>query len=85
MTAWVSRLVCVMWHGTCRGWTSGVDRNDIVGRGESPGCCSITLKSTLRPSMRGGVPVFRRSTRRGNARRRSASALAGASPARPPG
>ena len=38
----------------------------------------------LRPSMRGGVPVFRRSTTNGPSRRRCASVVAGGSPARPP-
>ena len=38
----------------------------------------------VRPSRRGGVPVLSRPTRNGRARSFSASALAGASPARPP-
>ncbi len=38
----------------------------------------------LRPSMRGGVPVFRRSAATGSSRSCCASVLAGGSPARPP-
>ena len=37
-----------------------------------------------RTAMRGGVPVFRRSTANGNSRSRVASRFAGGSPARPP-
>ncbi len=52
--------------------------------GASPGCSCILLKSTVRASIRGGVPVFKRSTLKGNSRKRSASAIEGGSPARPP-
>jgi hypothetical protein len=55
-----------------------------VGIGESPGCSSSPVKSMLRASMRGGVPVLSRPTPSAASRRRIAKALDGGSPARPP-
>jgi hypothetical protein len=49
----------------------------------SPGCSSHWLKSMLRPSMRGGVPVFRRPCGSLSSFRRAESDTAGGSPARP--
>jgi hypothetical protein len=38
----------------------------IVGNGVSPGCFCNTLKSIVRPSSLGGVPVFNRPTPKTN-------------------
>jgi hypothetical protein len=38
------------------------DSHQIVGNGMSPGCFCKTLKSIVRPSSLGGVPVFNRPT-----------------------
>ena len=56
----------------------------MTGSGVSPGCTVITLKSTLRASIRAGVPVFKRPTGSLSSRSRSASLIDGWSPARPP-
>jgi len=58
--------------------------NEKTGIGLSPCCCASTLKSMVRASIRGGVPVFRRLTRSGSSRRRRDSGMDGGSPARPP-
>jgi hypothetical protein len=50
----------------------------------SPGCSVHWLKSMLRPSMRGGVPVLRRPWGSFSSFRRADSVTAGGSPARPP-
>lgn len=84
MISWVRALVWVIQQLTCSGCCSFEPRKDITGIGVSPGCSVITEKSTLRPSIRGGVPVFSRPTRSGNSRRRRARAMDGGSPARPP-
>ncbi|MCY1444654.1 hypothetical protein D9M71_611370 [compost metagenome] len=84
MISWVRALVWVIQQLTWRGCSSCEPRKDITGVGVSPGCSVITEKSTVRPSIRGGVPVFRRPTRSGSSRRRLARAMAGGSPARPP-
>ncbi|MNQ80856.1 hypothetical protein D3C85_958530 [compost metagenome] len=70
MISWVRALVCVIQQLTCGGCCSFEPMNDMTGIGVSPGCSVITEKSTERPSIRGGVPVFRRPTRKGNSRRR---------------
>ncbi len=44
----------------------------------------MTEKSTLRASILGGVPVFKRPTRSGNSLSLAAKAVEGGSPARPP-
>ena len=76
-------LVCVIQHGNCRGCCSPRPRKENTGTGASPGCSVITEKSMLRPSIRGGVPVFSRPTGSLNSRSRCASVTAGGSPARP--
>ena len=58
--------------------------NEKTGRGRSPGCAFKWVKSTLFPSIRGGVPVFRRPTLNGSSRKRFAREMDGGSPARPP-
>ena len=50
----------------------------------SLGCAARRVKSMLRPSRRGGVPVLSRPARGASSRSRAASALEGGSPARPP-
>mgnify|MGYP002147312399 CR=1 FL=1 len=49
----------------------------------SPACSCITEKSIVRPSMRGGVPVFKRPWGSFNSFKRADSEMAGGSPARP--
>ena len=56
----------------------------MTGSGVSPGCTVMTLKSTVRASMRGGVPVFKRPTGSLSSRNLSAKRIEGGSPARPP-
>ena len=51
----------------------------------SPGCASNLRRSTLLRDSRGGVPVLKRPIRKPRAARAADSALAGASPTRPPG
>ncbi|MNE47140.1 hypothetical protein D3C80_1415230 [compost metagenome] len=84
MISWVRALVWVIQQLTWVGCCSRDPRNDITGTGLSPACSVISEKSTERPSMRGGVPVFRRPTCSGSSRRRLARASDGGSPARPP-
>ncbi len=49
-----------------------------------PGCGWVRAKSIERASMRGGVPVFSRRSRKPSAPSAADSSLAGPSPARPP-
>ena len=60
MMPWVCRLVCVIQQDTWRGCISALPRTEKTGTGVSPGCSVSWEKSIVRPSMRGGVPVFRR-------------------------
>ena len=60
MISCVRSLVCVIQHGTWRGCSSRVPMNENTGAGSSPGCSASTAKSMVRPSRRGGVPVFSR-------------------------
>ena len=62
MISCVRALVCVIQHGTWRGCCAARPMNENTGTGSSPGCSVIAEKSMLRPSMRGGVPVFSRPT-----------------------
>ncbi len=62
MISWVRSLVWVIQQGTCAGCSSRLPMNENTGSGESPGCASMTEKSMLRASRRGGVPVLRRPT-----------------------
>ena len=55
-----------------------------TGVGVSPGCSCITEKSTVRASIRGGVPVLSLSTLNGSSLKRFANAIEGGSPALPP-
>ncbi len=83
MMSCVRALVCVTQHGRCSGCMSRVPMNENTGAGSSPGCTSSTEKSIVRPSRRGGVPVFSRPTGSSSSRNRAPSRLAGGSPARP--
>ena len=83
MISCVRSLVCVIQHATCAGCIARVPMKLITGAGSSPGCSSRTEKSTVRPSSRGGVPVFRRPAGSASSRRRAPSVFAGGSPARP--
>ena len=58
--------------------------NEKTGCGSSPGCASKLEKSMLRPSNRGGVPVFSRPTGKFNSLNRAANAVADGQPTRPP-
>src|SRR3546814_9139614 len=59
--SWVRSLVWVIQHGSCSGCMAAVPIYENTGTGWlSPGCSSNLLKSILRASIRGGVPVFRR-------------------------
>ena len=81
----VRALVCVIQQGIWAGCmaTDPIDENTGTGS-VSPPCSTITEKSIVRPSMRGGVPVFKRPCGSLNSLRRAAKDVAGASPARPP-
>ena len=80
----VRALVCVTQQQVCCGCSAAEPMKLITGIGVSPHCCCRPSKLTERASIRGGVPVFSRSTRNGSSRRRCASAIDGGSPARPP-
>ncbi len=95
MISCVRSLVCVIQHGSCAGCWAAWPRKLNTGTGPaggapsgpgmpSPGCASSTEKSMLRPSMRGGVPVFSRPCGSFSSFRRADSVTAGGSPARPP-
>ena len=62
------RLVYVMWQSVW-GTRMRVVSVENGSGGSSPGCASSDVQSTVRPSMRGGVPVFRRPRRNPNALR----------------
>ena len=84
MISCVRALVCVIQHGIWAGCIAALPITENTGTGsESPGCSCITEKSTLRPSMRGGVPVFKRPCGSFNSFSRADSEIAGGSPARP--
>src|SRR3546814_10530838 len=51
----------------------------------SPGCHSTLAQSIVRPSSRGGVPVFNRAMRRPSEASERERLSAGGSPTRPPG
>ena len=48
-----------MWQAIC-GVVIAVVRNEKGEGGSSPGCTSSAAQSMVRPSSRGGVPVFSR-------------------------
>ena len=83
MISWVAALVWVIQQGSWRGCVSREPRNEKTGSGVSPGCSTQRLKSMVRPSRRGGVPVLSRPTGSDSSRSRAASDSDGGSPARP--
>ncbi len=91
MISCVRALVCVIQHGTWRGCmarepmklNTGTSPSFTPPGMPSPGCCSQAEKSMLRPSMRGGVPVFSRPWGSRSSLSRAESVTAGGSPARP--
>ena len=84
MMSCVRRLVCVIQQGTCRGCIAALPMKLNTGTGSrSPGCSSHFEKSMVRPSIRGGVPVFRRPWGSLSSLSRAESEIAGGSPARP--
>ena len=84
------RVVGVIQHGNWRGCMSARPMKLNTGMCgfwppdmPSPGCSSQAAKSMLRPSMRGGVPVFRRPWGSFSSFKRADKDTAGGSPARP--
>jgi hypothetical protein len=55
----VSSVVYPMWHWICGRSIRSVRNENGVGSA-SPGCGSNLLQLIVRPSSRGGVPVFNR-------------------------
>ena len=80
----VSVVVNAMWQLTCGRVMAFVRKLKGVGSA-SPGCSSNFDQSMLRPSMRGGVPVFRRQLRKPSRFKDSPSKTAAGSPLRPAG
>src|SRR6266705_99327 len=76
--SWVRGLVSVIQQGSWRGCIRGAPRNENTGTGSSPGWIRIAEKSTVIPSMRGGVPVFKRPTGSLSSRSRAARPIEGA-------
>ncbi len=85
MISCVRSLVCVIQHGTWRGCIVRPPMNENTGTGSSPGWVASAARSMVRPSSRGGVPVFSRPAGSWSSRRRAARVVAGGSPARPAG
>ncbi len=83
MISCVRSFVCVIQQGSCRGCIARSPTKLITGAGSSPGCTASAVKSIVRPSSRGGVPVFKRPAGSASSRRRAPSVFAGGSPARP--
>ena len=82
--AWVSGVVRVRKHSSCSSASTPAVKCEN-GRGRSsPGCRSRRSSSRSRRRMRGGVPVFIRPTLSPSSRRLPVSAVAAASPRRPP-
>ena len=69
MMSCVAAVVRVMWQSTCGVVIAAVIVENGSG-GSSPGCRSRLAQSIVRPSRRGGVPVFSRPSRRPGARQR---------------
>jgi hypothetical protein len=84
MMSWVRSLVSVIQHGSCFGCWAALPRKEKTGSGSSECCSSITEKSMVLPSRRGGVPVFRRPCGSFSSFSRAASETEGGSPIRPP-
>ena len=80
--AWVAAQVCVAWQAIWGVSMSALSAENGTG-GSSPVWTLHAPKSTLRPSMRGGVPVFSRPVTKPWRCSERASATAGRSPMRP--
>ena len=78
----VSAVVRVIPHSICGTVILSVSVENGIG-GSSAGCISSTDQSIVRPSSRGGVPVFKRPSGNDILARRVASIFDGASPIRP--
>ena len=78
----VSGVVCAMWQLICRSGSVRVRKLNGVGSA-SPGCSSNLLQSIVRPSSRGGVPVFNRHSRSPSRFKLSPSRTLAGSPLRP--
>ena len=84
MMSCIFSFVWVIQHGTCRGCSIPGSINEKNGTGfKSPGCSLHFEKSLDLPSIRAGVPVFRRPLGRPRSINRSANLMDGGSPARP--
>src|ERR1035437_6094868 len=79
----VSSVVYPTWHSIWGRSIRSVMKENGVGTA-SPGCGSNWDQSMVRPSTRGGVPVFKRVQCNPNVRNWSPSNCEGASPFRPP-
>ena len=84
MRAWVAGVVAVMWQATWGVVIRSVRKENGTG-GSSPGCISRPAQSIVRPSSRGGVPVFSRPSGKPSRARVAARPSEGASPTRPAG
>ena len=82
MIWWVVSLVWVIPQAICRA-SGALDRKEKSVGSSSPGWLSSRAQSIVRPSRRGGVPVFRRPRGKSKPCIRSANAIDGASPMRP--
>ena len=84
MMSCMRSFVCVIQQGSWRGCSICGSIREKDGTGSiSPGCSLHLLKSIERPSMRAGVPVFRRPLGSPRSIKRSAKRMDGGSPARP--
>ena len=81
--SWVRSFVCVIPQLIWRAIGRSLRKENIVGS-SSPGCCSSLLQSIVRPSRRGGVPVFSLPRSRPSPISCAASRKDGSSPIRPP-
>ena len=90
MMSWVRSLVWVIQQAICAGCISRCPLKLNTGISDdsppampSPGCSRHWLKSMVRPSKRGGVPVFKRPCGSFSSFNRADKRTAGGSPARP--
>src|SRR5690625_313826 len=83
--SWVFSLVCVSQQGSCWGGfcTRGIKEKEGIGS-LSPSCSCNLEKSIVLPSIRGGVPVFKRPRGSFNSFNLCAKVKDAGSPALPP-
>ena len=84
MMACVLRFVAVTPQLICR-FTGLAERKESITGSSSPACVPTAAQSIVRPSSRGGVPVFSLPSGSANSSTRSASRTDAASPIRPAG